>query len=327
MSGVNLIRLSHASIDICTRCQLKCVSCSTSKGLIKNGFIQEGYMSFSLFKDILDRNPQIVEIELSNWGEIFLNPDLLKIMKYSFEKKVALSCDNGANFNSVRDDVLEGLVKYQFKCLNLSIDGATQETYVQYRKMGNIDNVFANILKLNYYKKKYHSLYPKLSWQFIIFGHNEHEINQVKGLCRELNMKFNPKLNHSNFSPIVNAERVKTDAEIDCVTRSEYKRKNKTEYKHPCYQCLYSPQINWNGDVLGCCVNKWKGLGNIRQHTIEDIVNSQLYQHMLLVLFGKEDADESIPCFFCPNLQKIKKHPLNEEGLKKYSNYVPIALR
>ena len=140
-------------------------------------------------------------------------------------------------------------------------------------------------------------------------------------------MVFNPKMNHSDFSPVKNPEQVKKDAGIDYASRQEYKATHKTEYKHPCYQCLHSPQINWNGEVLGCCVNKWKGLGNVKEKPLSQILESKTYQFMIDVLYGKAKADESIPCFYCPYLEKIYEHPLNEMGLKKYKDYVPIALR
>lgn len=319
--------VSHASIDICTKCQLRCVSCSTSKGIIRNGFVREGCMTFHDFACIVDANPEIKHIELSNWGEIFLNPDILRIMEYAFAKGISLYCSNGSNFNYVPDEVLEGLVKYQFKCLNLSIDGATQETYSQYRIKGNLENVLSNIRKLNWYKVFYRSEFPKLSWQFIIFGHNEHEIAQVKRLCNELGMAFNPKMNHSDFSPVINTEKIKEETGLAYASREEYRRIYGTEYKHPCYQCLFSPQINWNGEVLGCCVNKWKSLGNAKTQTLHDIMDSDLYQSMIQFLFGNGPLTESMPCYDCPNLQKVKEQPLTLNGLKKYSEYEPVALR
>lgn len=319
--------IEQASVDICTKCQLRCVSCSTSKGLIKNGFIKEGKMSFDSFKHILDCNPEIRDIELSNWGEIFLNDEIIQMLEYAYTKGVELYCANGSNFNHVSDEVLEALVKYKFKCLNLSIDGASQETYEQYRIHGSYSKVIANIKKLNTYKEQYQSEYPKLSWQFIIFGHNEHEIANVKALCKELNMVFNPKMNHSDYSPIKDEEMVKRETGLNYATRKEYKEKNKTEYKHPCYQCLHSPQINWNGDVLGCCVNKWKGLGNINEHSLKEIFESTPYQTMLRLLLGLEEANDSIPCYHCPNLEKINIQPLDDNGLTKYKEYVPAALR
>lgn len=319
--------ISHVSVDICTKCQLRCISCSTSKGIIRNGFVKEGIMSFLSFKHIIDENPQIEEIELSNWGEIFLNKEIIPMLEYAATHEVRLVCGNGANFNNVTDTVLEALVKYKLYYLNLSIDGACNETYSIYRRNGDFEKVISNIRKLNTYKAKYDSAFPKLSWQFIIFGHNEHEINTVKELCKELNMVFNPKMNHSDFSPVKNLKKIKKETGLDYASRDEYLTKHKDEYKHPCYQCLYSPQINWNGDVLGCCVNKWKGLGNILDHPLVKIFNFELYKKMLETLVGKRDVDDTIPCYYCPNFEIVKNNPLNEDGLKKYSNYVPAALR
>ena len=71
--------IQKISIDASTFCQLKCPECSTSKGIIKNGIVGSGILSFDNFKKIVDCNPNIREIELSNWGEIFLNPEDYKI--------------------------------------------------------------------------------------------------------------------------------------------------------------------------------------------------------------------------------------------------------
>ncbi len=319
--------ISHLSVDICTRCQLKCPSCSTSKGVIRDGYIKEGFMSFDKFRYILDSNPQIKEVELSNWGEIFLNPEIGQMIKYAYEHDVSLLCNNGTNFNYVKEEVLEALVKYKVKCLNLSIDGACQETYVLYRRNGSFEKVMENIAKLDSYKHQYDSDYPKLSWQFIIFGHNEHEISVVKEMCVKMGMTFNPKMNHSSFSPIKDSDMVKRETGLDYASREEYRMKHKTEYKHPCYQCLFSPQINWNGDMLGCCVNKWRGFGNVFNQQLIDILQSDLYHYMIDVLFGEKEADSTIPCYYCPNLEKIKREPLTQNGFEKYSKYVPIALR
>ena len=172
-------------------------------------------MSFDKFRYILDSNPQIKEVELSNWGEIFLNPEIGQMIKYAYEHNVSLLCNNGTNFNYVKEEVLEALVKYKVKCLNLSIDGACQETYVLYRRNGSFEKVMENIAKLNSYKHQYDSDYPKLSWQFIIFGHNEHEISVVKEMCVKMGMTFNPKMNHSSFSPIKDSDMVKRETGLD----------------------------------------------------------------------------------------------------------------
>ncbi len=55
----------------------------------------------------MDENPWVRRIELSNYGEMFLNPDLLSMLQYAHARGVSLSANNGVNLNSVGEDVLE----------------------------------------------------------------------------------------------------------------------------------------------------------------------------------------------------------------------------
>lgn len=323
-----IYEISRASIDLCTKCQLSCICCSTSKGVIRNGFVKEGYMSFDMFLHIVETNPELKEFEMSNWGEIFLNPEILDIFEFAYNKGIKLYCGNGTNFNHVPDSVLEGLVKYQVEYLNLSIDGTSQEVYIKYRRNGNYDRVISNIEKLNRFKKLYNSTYPKLSWQFIIFGHNEHQIAFAKSECKRLGMVFNPRMNHSDFSPICDHEYVKRVTGLDYSSREEFQKKSKKTYKSPCYQCLFSPQINWNGDVLGCCVNKWGAFGNVSQNTLREIMEGKKYQTMLTLLSGNSiDDDVDLPCRNCPNLKSVMESPISIEGLAEYKSFIHPALR
>jgi MoaA/NifB/PqqE/SkfB family radical SAM enzyme len=322
-----LPQIKEVSIDFSTICQLKCVECSTSKGITHNGIVGKGQFRFDDFVRFVKNNPQIKRIEMSNWGEIFLNKDIAEIIKFANENGITLYCGNGTNFNDVDDLVLEYLVKYKVEYLNVSIDGACQETYSKYRVHGNIQKVFSNIEKLNYYKKLYGSDYPKLSWQFIIFGHNEHELPKIKELCKKYNMAFNPKLNYSNYSPVKDKEFVRRESGLGVANRAEYKEMHKKDYKAPCYHCFVSPQINWNGKILGCSVNKWKTIGDINEMSISEWENSQYYKTLVGILFERKDCPNTIPCFYCPNYQKIKERPLTIEGLKEYMEYVAPALR
>ena len=64
-------------------------------------------MKFDDFKKLVDENPEVSHVELSNWGEMFLNPDIVKIMEYAYRKNVALTASNGVNLNTVKEPVLE----------------------------------------------------------------------------------------------------------------------------------------------------------------------------------------------------------------------------
>src|SRR5205085_780026 len=80
------------------------------------------------FGNLLDQNPTLKEVELSNYGEIFLNPQILEILKLAHERKIVLTATNGVNLNNVRDEVLEGIVKFQLRRMTCSIDGTSAST-------------------------------------------------------------------------------------------------------------------------------------------------------------------------------------------------------
>jgi MoaA/NifB/PqqE/SkfB family radical SAM enzyme len=206
------IRLEASSL-----CQLKCHSCprftSSFHATIGNGFLK-----FDDFQKFIDHNPRIASIELSNYGEIFLNPDLIEILRYAHAQNVTLNA-RGVNLNDAKEDVLEGLVKYKLRNLTCSIDGASNDTYKIYRIKGNFDKVIINIRKINLLKKKYQSKYPFLYWQFVIFGHNEHELPIARRMAADLGMHFIPKLSwDEDFSPINDSEFVRKETGLTIVS-------------------------------------------------------------------------------------------------------------
>lgn len=184
-----MIRLEASSY-----CQLKCPSCPTAQGDIHRSLVGSKFLKFETFKRIVDGADWVKEIELSNWGEIFLNPELVSIFNYAYKKQISLVAYNGVNFNTVKDEALEALVKYRVKALTCSIDGASQETYVKYRVRGNFDQVIANLRRLNEFKKAYKSEFPRLTWQFVLFEHNKHELEKARALAHELGMEFYTKV-------------------------------------------------------------------------------------------------------------------------------------
>jgi MoaA/NifB/PqqE/SkfB family radical SAM enzyme len=282
-------------------CQLRCPSCPTTTGAIQP-HVGSGFLRIDDFRRFLDANPQVRDVELSNYGEIFLNPDLLEIMRLAFERKVKLRADNGVNLNHVRPEVLEGLVRYRVRSLNCSIDGASQETYARYRVRGSFDTVIGNLRKLVDLKKRHDSKYPRLSWQFIVFGHNQHEIARAREMARELGMHFQPKLSWDDeVSPITDLDAVRRELGVDAVTRDEYRERRGVAYMHEiCNQLWDRPQINWNGKLLGCCRNFWGDFGgNVFRDGLIAAVNHEKIVHAREMLQGRAPERPDLPCTTC----------------------------
>jgi MoaA/NifB/PqqE/SkfB family radical SAM enzyme len=294
--------LGHCSvrIDASSVCQLHCPICPTAKGSNRNGVIGWGFLKFDNFKKIIEDNPGIRKVELSNWGEIFLNPQIREIMRFAQEKKIELSASNGSNFNTVDEETIESLVRYGFSFLSISLDGASRETYQIYRRGGNFETVIGNIKKINHYKKKYHTDLPRLRWQFVVFGHNEHDIKSARQKAEELGMEFYPKLNYDqDYSPVQDTEAVRKASGLKYVSREEFRQKKNREYAVPCKQVFFSPQINWDGRLLGCCMNVWSDFGNVFETGFESCLKSERYVYTKKLLMGKAGAREDIPCTNC----------------------------
>ncbi|MBP6342931.1 MAG: SPASM domain-containing protein [Candidatus Omnitrophica bacterium] len=303
------IKPSKIRLDASTVCQLKCPTCMTTKGLIPQN-LGSKMLKFDDFKKLVDANPWIRSIELSNWGEIFLNNDLLKIAAYAYEKNIFLTAVNGVNLNTAREDMLEGVVKYRFGDITCSIDGATQEVYAIYRKGGDLNAVLDNVRKINEFKTRYKSPLPRLRWQFILFDHNEHEILQARKMARELDMEFYIKFAWNETPSLKQRNLVRLLSGVDAAGRQEYQEKHGKFYlvESMCSQMWLQPQINADGRVLGCCVNYWADYGNAFKEDLTAILNSDKMNYARDMLVGKKEAREDIPCTQCHWYREMKKN-------------------
>jgi len=292
---------SQIRLEASSFCQLRCPSCPTTSRAIHPA-VGSGFLRFDAFRRLVDLNPQLRTIEISNYGEVFLNPELIHILEYAEAKRVTITIGNGANLNNVKDEVLEALVKYRVGAILCSIDGASQETYRIYRVRGDFDTVIANVRKLNAFKKKYHSDVPKLSWQFVVFGHNEHEIPVARAMANELGMQFHTKLTwDDDFSPIKDKDFVRAQTGEEATTRDEYAQMRGEKYLcRICLQLWDAPQINWDGKVLGCCRNFWGDFGgNAFSDGLEESLNNSKIAYARDMLKGYVPPRDDIPCTTC----------------------------
>jgi hypothetical protein len=284
------IRLEASSV-----CQLRCPVCPTGQGKTRESVCGSGLLRFTDFKRLLDRNTFVREVELSNWGEVFLNRELVAILEYAFLRRVTITISNGANLNHASDAVLEALVRTRVEEVVVALDGATPETYRKYRIRGNFDRVIANVRKINRFKERHGSGRPRLIWQFIVFGHNEHEIDAARRLAGNLKMVFSPKLNVAlEYSPVIDAAKVRASTGLREVNAG-------TDWGMAmCGQLWLSPQINWDGKILGCCHNTWQDFGgNAFEDGLEASLNSDKLVYARKMLTGKAPSRIDVPCSRC----------------------------
>lgn len=309
-----VIRIEASSV-----CQLRCPCCHQATG--DKGIIKPGHLSFENFKWFIENYPEFKRIEMSCWGEPFLNPNMDTIMALACEKNIDLSVGSGTNLNTISDETLENLVKYKFKKLQVALDGVDNDVYRIYRQNGDFDTVIRNIKKLNEFKKKRSSRYPELTWQYIVFGHNEHQIEPARKMAAELGMVFDIKMNgiHS-YSPVKNKDVL--IQKFGAASPREYWLKKKETYLSTCSSMWTAPQISWDGQFLGCCANKWGSYGNVFESGLEACLKNPDFIYAKQMVTGAAKAKKGIPCSVCRSYtHKIKEGPLCKTPGFKYLAY------
>ncbi|MFH1473365.1 MAG: radical SAM protein, partial [Candidatus Aenigmatarchaeota archaeon] len=166
-------------IEPTTRCNLQCPACPTGKGLVP--FAE---MSFSQYKKIIDENfPHIKTLLLWGYGEPLLHKDIAKMVRYAKDKGIGC-VKTSTNCHFLTKKKIQQLLHSKLDHLIVCLDGASEETYLKYRKNGNFKKVLRSIRFLVQEKKKLEK--PIIELQFIIMSHNEHEIEIVKELAKQL---------------------------------------------------------------------------------------------------------------------------------------------
>jgi MoaA/NifB/PqqE/SkfB family radical SAM enzyme len=173
-------------VDPINNCNLACPGCVHSARSRSGKLFQwpSGMLSEDCFRSLMRRHgPWALELMLCNYGEPLLNPNTPKFIAQarSYLMRTGLSTNMTARRFDARAYVESGL-----DFMTVSLDGATQETYQRYRRDGDLEQAFSNIRALVAAKRECGKESPIVSWQFLAFEHNAHEIDPAIAIAREL---------------------------------------------------------------------------------------------------------------------------------------------
>jgi len=170
---------TYLTIDPFSACNLRCPLCATGNG---SNTLKKGLLQVDMFRHIVDEmGTYLYNIDLFNWGEPLLNKDIYEMIAYAHKRHILTSISS--NFHFFDEAAAAKMVNSGLDYLILSIDGATQETYEKYRVGGDLEVVLNNVRTLVETRKRLGKKTPYIFWQFLVFRHNEHEIEQARDLA------------------------------------------------------------------------------------------------------------------------------------------------
>jgi MoaA/NifB/PqqE/SkfB family radical SAM enzyme len=174
----------QVSIDLSNACSLRCPYCPTGALEFdpnrKLGFVDPQHVA-GLMDSV---GPYAYIAYLYSWGEPLMHPKVAEIVSLVSSHNVLT--DISTHFNLKNTAVLDAVLDAGLNHLKLSIDGATQAVYEQYRVRGRLDVVFENVRHVVAYKRAKKLRNLSIEWQFVVFDHNRHEIEAARELAAKL---------------------------------------------------------------------------------------------------------------------------------------------
>jgi hypothetical protein len=175
------------SLESVNACNLRCPGCFTGAGAVGRS---RGKIPLPLYRKILKEvGPYLLNLELHNWGEPLLHPDLPQMIGEAHEIGCATTVSTNLSL-ALPDERLDALVRSGLSTLVVSIDGASQETYERYRKRGRLDLVLDTCRRIADAKRLAGGAGPDVVWSFHAFEYNLHEIPAARALARDRGMRF-----------------------------------------------------------------------------------------------------------------------------------------
>lgn len=232
-------------------------------------------MSLSDFTRVINQiASHTMYLSLYLQGEPFLNKDLSKMINYASEKGIYTALSSNGHF--INREVAEEIVKARLQKIIFSVDGATQESYQEYRINGKLDKVIDGIKTLIDVKKHFKNKYPLVVIQFIVFRSNEHELDEIRKLAADLKVD-KLEIKTAQHYTLASTNRLITNKE-------KYSRYKTSEGKlilkkkpAACSRIWTTSVITWNNILVPCCYDKDANysLGELKTSKLKDLWYSE----------------------------------------------------
>ena len=177
-------------VDPSNVCQLACPGCvhSNRSEALKLFDWSNGTLGEDRFHALLRLyGPSAIGIYFCNYGEPLLNLNTPKLIRRAKSYLMATALSTSL---SVRRFDAKAYVESGLDLMILSVDGATQPVYETFRRNGNLELVIDNIRSLVEAKRLLGRRTPVLSWNFLAFEHNKHEIPAAERMARKLGVNL-----------------------------------------------------------------------------------------------------------------------------------------
>lgn len=290
--------------DPTNACHLACPLCPTGLGMIDRA---TGHADLELFRRLMQQvGDYVFLIDFYNWGDPLLNPRLEEFIRIASSYNIVSTISSNLSMR-LSDERIDRLLTSGVNEIIISLDGASAATHTKYRRKSNFNLILDNIRRIAEARRKLGQSRPLLTWQYIVFGFNEHEMDRAREMAAELGVDritFRPPFLQTDRYRMPDEDRREiatwspADPRYHAHIADSPKRKR-------CGWHYTTVAINWDGTVTPCSTgfrqaDDFGTFGKTGGNPYMDVVNNAAFQTArAAVAAGRQSAGRVI-CEQCP---------------------------
>lgn len=279
------------SFEPTTSCNLRCPECPSG---LRSFTRPTGMLEKDLFKKTIDELADtLLYLIFYFQGEPYLHPKFLELVQYATQKGIYTATSTNAHY--LTDEMAKKTVESGLDRLIISIDGTTQEVYQQYRVGGKLEKVLEGAKNIIKWKKQLKSQTPHIVFQFLVVRPNEHQIDDLKILAKEIGadevgLKTAQIYEYEHGDPLIPT--------IDKYSRYKQQPDGTYTIKNSllghCWKMWHSCVITWDGKVVPCCFDKdaLYQLGTVEKTSFKELWTNQSYNQFRQTLLRSRSEIE-----------------------------------
>lgn len=266
------------SFEPTTSCNLRCPECPSG---LRSFTRETGMLQEDFFRKTIDEIANdLTYLTFYFQGEPYLHKNFLEMVQYANAKKIYTATSTNAHY--LNDAMAKKTIESGLDRLIISIDGTTQETYQQYRVGGQLDKVIEGAKNVIKWKKELKSKTPYIIFQFLVVKPNEHQIDDLKTLAKEMGvdaviLKTAQVYDYEHGNELIPT--IEKYSRYNKNSGGTYSIKNNLE--NHCWKLWHSCVVTWDGKIVPCCFDKdaQHQLGDLQQNSFKEIWNNDAYKN------------------------------------------------
>lgn len=234
-------------------CNLKCPMCPSGNGEMKRA---KGQLDLADFKKLMDDvGNSVYQVQFWNQGEPFLNKQFLEFVAYAKAKGIMTQTSTNGHF--IPDDAAaEAVITSGLDQIIFSMDGTNQRTYEKYRVGGDFNLVLDTLGRLSRAKQKHNSRTPLIELQFLVFKHNQDEVDKLVQIAKEHRVNRVAFKSAQVYSTDQAQDFLPDDPDLSRYDLAGGDFSLKGGLKNWCKRLWLNATVNWDGSISPCCFDK-----------------------------------------------------------------------